>query len=269
MRKIVGALILLIVFIGASYSQEKMKYEDWQREMATWTAKRDELKSKLDALIKEIEDLKRQLAEKDAQIKKLQDEIYALVGTTVEGVREFEQRVADFEKKLNELSRLSNEELYARKAEVEQLAEEYKELRSDKRSALSEFYERVVALEKQVENLNSVIKALVKTEEGKVIVQETALGKELTYTVGTWWEDRDCLWNIAKKPTIYNDPFKWPKIYVANRDKIKDPDLIYPGWVLKIPPKAELTDEEKKAARIYYRRKAEKEAMRAEQPGGM
>ena len=28
---------------------------------------------------------------------------------------------------------------------------------------------------------------------------------------------------------------EWKKIYEANRDQIKDPDLIQPGWKLKIP----------------------------------
>lgn len=30
----------------------------------------------------------------------------------------------------------------------------------------------------------------------------------------------------------------WKDIYEANRDKIKDPDLIHPGWKLKIPRKS-------------------------------
>jgi len=55
------------------------------------------------------------------------------------------------------------------------------------------------------------------------------------YTVGTWERDHDCLWNIAGKDYIYNDPWKWKRIYKANADKIKDPDLIYPGQVLDIP----------------------------------
>ncbi len=51
----------------------------------------------------------------------------------------------------------------------------------------------------------------------------------------------DCLWNISGQEQIYADPLKWPRIYRANRDQIKDPDLIYPDQVLDIPrswPKA-------------------------------
>ena len=44
----------------------------------------------------------------------------------------------------------------------------------------------------------------------------------------------DCLWNISKKPAIYNDPYQWPLIYKANQTQIKDADLIYPGQTLTI-----------------------------------
>jgi nucleoid-associated protein YgaU len=73
-----------------------------------------------------------------------------------------------------------------------------------------------------------------------------------TYTVGTWSKDRDCLWNIAKKPTIYDNAWLWPKIWQGNRDQIKDPDVIEPGQKLKIPQGNVLSDEEKSAARKYY-----------------
>jgi nucleoid-associated protein YgaU len=39
----------------------------------------------------------------------------------------------------------------------------------------------------------------------------------------------DCLWRIAAKPKIYNDPYKWLRIWSANLDKISNPNLIYPG----------------------------------------
>ena len=43
----------------------------------------------------------------------------------------------------------------------------------------------------------------------------------------------DCLWNIAKR--FYGNGSKYKTIYNANRGKIKNPNLIYPGQVLWIP----------------------------------
>ncbi len=38
----------------------------------------------------------------------------------------------------------------------------------------------------------------------------------------------DTLWDISAKNLAYQDNFQWPLIFKANRDQIKDPDLIYP-----------------------------------------
>ena len=46
----------------------------------------------------------------------------------------------------------------------------------------------------------------------------------------------DSLSKIAKRE--YGDAAKWHAIYEANRDTIKDPDLIHPGQVLTLPPTA-------------------------------
>jgi len=50
-----------------------------------------------------------------------------------------------------------------------------------------------------------------------------------TYTV----VKGDTLSRIAKHH--YGDASKWRAIYDANKDVIKNPDLIHIGWVLKIP----------------------------------
>ena len=52
---------------------------------------------------------------------------------------------------------------------------------------------------------------------------------EATYTVVSG----DSLSKIAKHH--YGDANQWRRIFEANRDQIKDPDLIHPGQVLKIP----------------------------------
>jgi nucleoid-associated protein YgaU len=43
----------------------------------------------------------------------------------------------------------------------------------------------------------------------------------------------DSLSKIAKQ--VYGNTDDWRKIYDANRDIIKDPDLIYPGQTLRLP----------------------------------
>jgi len=43
----------------------------------------------------------------------------------------------------------------------------------------------------------------------------------------------DSLSKIAKREL--GDASKWRQIFEANRDKIKDPDLIHPGQVLNLP----------------------------------
>lgn len=50
-----------------------------------------------------------------------------------------------------------------------------------------------------------------------------------TYTI----KSGDTLWAIAKK--FYGDGAKYTAIYNANKSKIKNPNLIYPGQVLTIP----------------------------------
>lgn len=53
--------------------------------------------------------------------------------------------------------------------------------------------------------------------------------QEQTYVVVSG----DSLSKIAKQ--FYGDAGKWPRIHEANRDQIKNPDLIHPGQRLKIP----------------------------------
>ncbi len=52
-----------------------------------------------------------------------------------------------------------------------------------------------------------------------------------TYTV----VDGDFLGKIAGYGIVYGDCGQWPQLYEANRDKIRDPNLIFPGQVLTVP----------------------------------
>ena len=56
-----------------------------------------------------------------------------------------------------------------------------------------------------------------------------AKAEEQTYTV----KGGDSLSKIARH--FYGDGNKWKAIWEANKDTVKNPDLIHPGQVLKIP----------------------------------
>ena len=62
---------------------------------------------------------------------------------------------------------------------------------------------------------------------------QTGAASTKTYTV----QSGDCLWNLAEK--YYGDGTQYKKLAAANPE-IKNPNLIYPGQVLTIPPADDL-----------------------------
>lgn len=62
---------------------------------------------------------------------------------------------------------------------------------------------------------------------------EKASAGTTTYTVVAG----DSLWKISEK--FYGDGNQWRRIYEANKDTIKDPDVIHPGQTFAIPAKEE------------------------------
>ena len=235
------ALALTLSFSSSAFAQEeRLKKEDWQKQMTEQTQLRTDAKAKLDKLNADITALKQQSAQKDADYKKCMDDMYALVGATKADVDAFEQKVGALEAKVNDLARLSNQDLLARKTEIDDAQKQLDELKANKISLLPAFYDRIAALQQKIDGLKN-----------------TLANMEKFYTVGTWSKDRDCLWNISKKKDIYANPFMWPKIWQSNRDKIKDPDIIHKGQKLKIPVgEKQLSADETKAARRYYHKKA-------------
>jgi len=66
---------------------------------------------------------------------------------------------------------------------------------------------------------------------GSSTAPEPHAANERLYTV----KAGDSLSKIAKHE--YGDANAWPKIFEANKDILKDPNKIFPGQKLKIPPK--------------------------------
>lgn len=202
-------LALVMLLSVSSFAQEKeMTEEEWQNEINRLTAKKVELTKELDQLKTDVADLKSKLANMQ-EPEDCKEELYALVGAGEADIDAFRSKVDALMAKIK--GKVSPKE--DRMAAWEALA-------NSKYSALPEFYNKVH---------NQMQRALDAWQEKP---------KDIEYTV----VKGDCLWFIARDDEHYGNGFAWPKIYKANRDKISNPDLIYPKQVFTIP---HLTDEEK------------------------
>lgn len=238
--------LLLIVFTllvsRGTYSQPEEltqdQYDLLKDEYATQIIK---LMIRLDTLNAEIESLKQTSEQMDKDIASSNDRLYALVGAASSDVNDFRKKFEETEKRINNKTGTPSD---ARRTYFDEIAD-------GKIRCLPEFQERYISMKKKLEEW-----------EGK---KTTAPVEEGTYLV----VKGDCLWKISELK--YNSPYYWPVIWeankngVVNRDLLPDPrhqsvanpNLIYPGQVLKIPqlsnqttPGEELKERIKKFRRV-------------------
>jgi len=206
---------------------EEMDEEEWQRQMDELNAEKSQLTGKLTALNSEIDGLKSSLAEKQNNAKICEALIYTGVGNTKEGVADYRKKFEETEKKINGKVGTPAD---ARKMYFDDIAK-------DKARCLPEFSDRYASMKKKLEDWENV----KQPESGYTVVKG------------------DCLWKISKMK--YGSPYYWPAIWDANKNgvvneaalknkrhkTISNPNLIYPGQVLRIPA---LTDAQKKEAEM-------------------
>lgn len=131
----------------------------------------------------------------------------------------------------NESERQAAEAIASAQAAIEEAAALGAEWR-DAQSVLDEAkaayesgdYETAISLANQAENMARQAIDELNASKAKA---EPEMG---TYEVVAG----DNLWNIAGKGSVYGNPYEWPLIYKANKGKINDADLIYPGQVFDI-----------------------------------
>ncbi len=244
MKKLIIVLALFGLTIGAKAQQMapeskpdmELTKKEAELRIADWDSRIKSLEDKLSKLKGDEENIRKQLNDAIASLKDCRDAYAKLLGASDADIEAFKQKLGILEGKVREYQKLANDDLADKRAEIEALQNEYFNFRNNKIAVLPEFFDRLITL-------GTNIKGLFREKSIK------------TYTVGTWAENKDCLWNIAGKTEIFADPFLWPKIWQQNKDIIRNPDVIYPGQVLTLPKKADKTSDETKAERKYWRNK--------------
>lgn len=207
--KQVLALLALLVFFSTSIlaQEEEISTEEWEAEIARLSQEKADLTKEIEGLQAEVN----ALTEKKNSLQPFEDcqnEMYALVGADADDV-------ADYSSKVNALMA----DISAKKADKADRQAELDALKASKLSALPAFY------------------SLVHGKLQKMLDAWQEAPKDIMYEVVRG----DHLWGIAKKGEHYGNGHAWPMIYNANRDQIKNPDLIYPKQVFTVP---NLTEEE-------------------------
>jgi nucleoid-associated protein YgaU len=109
------------------------------------------------------------------------------------------------------------------KTEADNLLQECQTKESELRAKIDEEQSAISALKGDIANLRSQVQALENQ------IAELKKPKYDIYVV----KDGDTLSKIAHE--VYGKSNRWKDVYEANRDVIKNPEFIYPGWKLKIP----------------------------------
>ena len=144
--------------------------------------------------------------------------------------------------------------VFGLKTDAEKAAEEAAEELREEAAAARRMEETINDLQLQVENLNVHIDDDQATVSG--LAYDQATREKVVLVVGNsegiatvddqmtvehieppaqfhTVESGDTLGKIAKE--YYGNAMKYPVIFEANQPMLKDPDLIYPGQVLRIP----------------------------------
>ncbi len=218
--------VLALGFAALAAPQARAQYPaDFSKDQAdsTITFRRTEI-SQISTDLSQANDAlskaNAQLQQRTAESGKCRDDLYAMLGSDRNGYNAYRERLARAEQELAALRSIQPSMLADNAARVSALENEIRALRSDKLVLIRDNNSRVAQLSQGFIQL--------KNSMGPAPISNSI------YTVGTWAKDRDCLWNIAKKPDIYNDPFAWPKIWRANMEQIHNPDIIHPGQQLQI-----------------------------------
>ncbi len=121
------------------------------------------------------------------------------------------------------------EEMKLTEEQALRLVEQYKSREDVANTKIKEEEEKIAVLEGEIAKLDTEILAIAD----EIAKLHAAEPKHDIYVV----KQGDWLAKLAEYSEVYGrgNYAMWPKIYKANKDLIKNPTFIKPGWNLKIP----------------------------------
>jgi len=205
---------------------EDMDDDQWEAQITALTTTKNELTAKIENLQKDIDDLKTKSSAKDAELRNAEDAFWSELGG--------KEGYGTFKSNLERLEKICRN----KEGSKEDAMKIFDGMSSLSMKCHPEFFARFKSLKQCLDGWNNSV-------------------PEYTVLKG------DYLFVIAAKKEIYSNKHMWPVIWEANENgvmsaprgiptTIRNPNLIYPGQVLKIP---QLSESLKKSS-VFERMKS-------------
>lgn len=258
-------------------SRERERYwNELQAEMTNLQQRKSDAVVKHEQNIEKIAEARRKLESVDQEYETVYNRIIQNLGITRADIDAARRRIELYHRNIDNWNRMSDSELWNNVKTVRQTISEYNDFNKTNVAKAPDFRNDIVELNRKIVNLeNNLERARPKYyEDSYTVVRGDYLSKIAGYSYiyndsskwgiifranrdqirdpnviqinqvlkiprglpNTWKVYRgESLWRIASYPEIYGRGTEWVRIYRANQDQIRDPDLIFPDQVFQIP----------------------------------
>ncbi len=292
MRKILLAVLILCMVMPALFAkvtylnEEEYKKLSKNERLSYWTELETELESlqqrKADAIANsekytnDIQKATKKISDIDLEYSQLRSEIFQSLGVNETNTSSVEKKLNYFNSLLKDWKNMSDSQIWENSKAIKELVAEYNEYKKTNSAKIPDFRQDFVELDRKISGLEqSLENARPKySEDEYTVVKGDYLSKisgyKFIYNDPQKWgiiyrANRDqikdpnilsidqvlkiprglpnswkvyrgeCLWKIASYPEVYGNGSKWPLVYRENKDQIKDPNIIFPNQVFRIP----------------------------------
>jgi nucleoid-associated protein YgaU len=222
-RRHILLALAVILGLGAAVAQAQapeMTMQDYEKRLKDCQTRQRIADSTRVAMEERIAQIKTDIGSTENQITTINQEVMKDVAGDSAALRDTLSKLNSMLQQLRNLRNLSADQIVdAREAgELDKIEKQLADIKKLRMAALPEVSSRIRAIESLITSLRAVERPApaIRTDQ---------------YTVVRG----DHLWRISRRADMYGNPFAWVRLYSANKDMIKDPNLIYPDWVLSVP----------------------------------
>jgi nucleoid-associated protein YgaU len=269
----IALLVAINSAFAQSYNYEEMEREEYDALLAEWQGRLDAAQVCVNEEDNLIADLQKQLDETQAAIDGEWDAIYSALGKSKAEDEAYNGELDALRNDASSFLNLSPEEIYSRQDELQALKDRLAALNANNLSFLTANETKLNNIESMI--LQAEEKGKPAEPDTYTVMRGDYLwkiaGKSEIYNDPYAWnriytsntdqiKDANLIYvdqvfriprqvgpnehlvvrgeflsKIAGYANVYGSPFKWQRIYEANKEVVTDPNVIYPYQVLNIP----------------------------------